>query len=362
MKYLYVLLGLSLLTIGCSKSESVATAPGSGAAKGPAEQGSGASKAPSGSQQLQGNVSIDGSSTVFPISESAASRFQKEYPNVNVTVGTSGTGGGFKRFSKGEIDISDASRPIKLEELEAAQAAGVSFIELPIAYDGLTIAVHPTNDWVDQLTIDELKKIFLSDSAAKSWKDVRPGWPDREIKIFSPGTDSGTFDYFVEVVAGKDGVLRDDMSTSEDDNVLVQGIIGSPGAIGFFGVAYYEENREKLKAVPIVNPATSKGVLPSAGSIESGEYAPFSRPLFIYVNAASLKRPEVRRFADFYLENAPALASSTGYVALPETVYARDKELLKGRKAGTHYIGGDGKGRTGPVTEVFTEANLAPAK
>ncbi len=345
MRAYLIVLALAITSTGCSPS-SPSTANTSG------------SNGASSSDQLRGSVAIDGSSTVYPISEWAASQFQKRYPNVSVTVAMSGTGGGFKRFAKGETDISDASRPIKLEELEAARAASVSFVEVPVAYDGLTIVVHPSNDWVDQLTLDELKMIFTAESSAKTWNQVRSEWPNREIVTFAPGTDSGTFDYFKEVVAGDSGELRSDMSTSEDDNVLVKGVAGSPGSIGFFGVAYYEENQGSLKAVPIVNPLTNQAVSPTTQTIESGDYAPFSRPLFIYVNAASLRRPEVKRFLQFYMENAPTMAADTGYVALPESIYARGKANLQDRKTGTHYLTEEGEGRSGPVTEVFTDANL----
>ena len=275
---------LAAAAIGCSSKSGPSEAPGPPAAG-----------EPTVNRELTGAVSIDGSSTVYPISEAAAARFQKLYPNVSVTVGQSGTGRGFERFSQGETDLSDASRPIEQDEFEAAKSAGISFVEVPIAYDGLTIVVHPSNDWADQLTVDELKKIFTASGAADTWSDVREGWPDKKIAIFAPGTDSGTFDYFNEVIAGDDE-MRSDMSTSEDDNVLVTGVAGSPGAIGFFGVAYYEENQDKLKAVPVVNPATDKAVFPNPETIESGEYAPFSRPLFLYVKADSLRRPEIKRF------------------------------------------------------------------
>jgi len=311
--------------------------------------------------QLQGKITIDGSSTVFPISEAAASQFQKQYPNVSVNVGVSGTGGGFKRFVKGEIDISDASRPIDAAEVEAAKANKVAFIELPIAYDGLTIVVHPSNKWVDQLTVDEIKKIYLADGAVKTWAEVRSGWPDKPIKVFSPGTDSGTFDYFKEVVAGKTGSLRSDMSTSEDDNVLVTGVAGTPESIGFFGAAYYEENKDKVKAVPVVNPATKQAVTATAATIESGDYAPFSRPLFIYVKNASIARPEIKRFVAFYLENASAMATKVGYVPLPPAVLTTAASNFKSRRAGTHYLKADGTKRSGPVTEVFQAANLPAA-
>jgi phosphate transport system substrate-binding protein len=314
---------------------------------------------PQGNTELQGKVSIDGSSTVFPISEAAASQFQKLYPNVSVNVGVSGTGGGFKRFVKGEIDISDASRPIDAAEVKAAKENNIKFVELPIAYDGLTIVVHPSNDWVDQLTVDEIKKIYLADGAVKTWAEVRSGWPDKPLQVFSPGTDSGTFDYFKEVVAGKEGSLRSDMSTSEDDNVLVTGVSGSPNAIAFFGAAYYEENKDKVKAIPVVNPETQKAVFPTSATIESGEYAPFSRPLFIYVTSNAAARPEIKRFVSFYLENASAMAKQVGYVPLPEVVLKTASENFKGRKTGTHYVTAEGEKRSGAVTEVYQAANLA---
>ena len=307
--------------------------------------------------ELQGKVEIDGSSTVYPISEAAAATFERQFPNVNVTVGVSGTGGGFERFTKGETDISDASRPIKASEFEAATASGVNFVELPVAYDGLTIVVHKDNDWVDQLTIEELQKIFTEEVAATNWSDVREGFPERELQIFAPGTDSGTFDYFKEVVAGKTGSMRSDMSTSEDDNVLVTGVAGSPAAIGFFGAAYYEENQDKLKAVPIVN-ADGDPITPTRETIENGTYNPFSRPLFIYVNAKSLSRPEIKRFVDSYLTNASDTAIQTGYTPLPPSVIDNARLNVRTRKTGTHYLTADGEKRSGPVTEVYVAENL----
>jgi phosphate transport system substrate-binding protein len=315
-----------------------------------------------GNTELQGNISIDGSSTVFPISEAAASAFKKRYPNVTVNVGVSGTGGGFKRFVKGEIDISDASRPIEATEVAAATTNQVKFLELPIAYDGLTLVVHPSNNWVDHLTIDEIKKIYLAEGAVKSWAQVRAGWPDKPLKVFSPGTDSGTFDYFKEVVAGKTGSLRSDMSTSEDDNVLVTGVAGSADAIAFFGAAYYEENKDKIKAVPIVSPATGKPVSPNAQTIESGEYAPFSRPLFIYVNYKSASRPEIKKFVSFYLDNASKLATHVGYVPLPAAVITTASENFKARRNGTHYLTAEGEKRKGAVSTVFKAENLVESK
>ena len=235
-------------------------------------------------------IRVDGSSTVYPITEAVAEEFAKAAPTVNVTVGMSGTGGGFKRFCVGEIDISDASRPIKKSEADQAATSKMEYIELPIAYDGLTIVVNKANTWVDQLTVDQLKKIYSAAGGAKSWKDVNSAWPDKPIKIFSPGTDSGTFDYFREATVGKDGKIRSDMTVSEDDNVLVTGVAGDSNAIGYFGCAYYFENKDKVKAVPVVSPS-GKAVLPSHDTIMDGSYAPFSRPLFIYVNRKAADRP-----------------------------------------------------------------------
>lgn len=308
-------------------------------------------------EELEGKIQVDGSSTVYPISEAAAAQFAKLYPNVTISVGSSGSGAGFRRFVRGETDISDASRPIKAKEFGEANENGVQFVEVPVAYDGLTIVIHNDNDFVDQLTVEELQKIFTVAGSAKQWSDVREGWPARDIAIFAPGTDSGTFDYFKEVVADDEGEIRSDMSTSEDDNVLVTGVAGSPDAIGFFGVAYYEENKDKLKAVPIVNPETGEAVLPTAENIESGTYAPFSRPLFIYVATESLRRPAVKRFVSFYLENAPAMAKSTGYVALPESIYAAATKNVQSRKAGTHYVTPEGEKRSGSVVDVYQDAN-----
>ena len=304
-------------------------------------------------QNLTGTVSVDGSSTVYPITEAVAEEFRHEQPNVRVTVGISGSGGGFKRFAKGETDISDASRPIKAKEAAAAEAAGIEFIEIPVAYDGLSIVVNPSNDFIDQLTVDQLRKIFLSKDAARLWSDVNPQWPDRPIKLFSPGTDSGTFDYFKEVVASEDGdSIRSDMSVSEDDNVLVTGVAGDANALGYFGFAYYEENKDKLKVVPIVNPKTNQAVIPASDTIEEGTYAPFSRPLFIYVNAQSAAKPVVREFVEYYLDNADFLAAEVGYVALPEGVYNKAKANFRNLRTGTAYLN-NGKPVEGPVTEVY---------
>lgn len=305
----------------------------------------------SAQRHLRGVVKIDGSSTVYPITEAVAEEFSDVAPGVKVTVGISGTGGGFKRFTIGETDISDASRPIKAKELAACEKNGVEFIEIPVAYDGLSIVVNKKNYWVDHLSVDELKKIFLEGTSVKRWSDVRADWPDVEIVMYSPGADSGTFDYFKEVVAGKKGSIRPDMSVSEDDNVLVRGVAGEAGAIGFFGAAYYFENADKLKIVPIDG---GKGpVTPTATTIESGEYAPFSRPLFIYVNKKSARRPEVRLFVEFYLESGPELVEEVGYVKLPKEIYSRAKRNFRTMRTGTQFLDEDGEKIKGALPNVY---------
>lgn len=302
---------------------------------------------------LRGNIRVDGSSTVFPITEAIAESFSESAPDVRVTVGVSGTGGGFKRFAAKEIDISDASRPIKAKEMKMLAEGKVEFIEIPVAYDGLTVVVNPKNDWADNITVDELKKIFLAEAGGNKWSDIREGWPDRPIKIFSPGTDSGTFDYFKEVVAGKKGNMRSDMSVSEDDNVLVNGVSGEKDAIGFFGCAYYIENKDKLKAVPVINPMTKKPVMPTTKNIETGAYAPFSRPLFIYVNKRSARSPQIRTFVEYYLNNAPEMVGEVGYVQLPAEMYELAKKNFKDKKTGTQFLNDEGEKISGSLAQVY---------
>jgi phosphate transport system substrate-binding protein len=303
--------------------------------------------------EVSGKVEVDGSSTVYPITEAVAEEFNRSNPKVRVTVGISGTGGGFKRFVVGEIDISDASRPIKDSEAAKAKESGIEFIEVPVAYDGLSIVVNPANDWATTLTVDQLKKMFLADnqSTVTKWSDVNPAWPARAIKFYVPGTDSGTFDYFKEVVAGKSSI-RSDMSVSEDDNILVTGVEGDRDAIGFFGCAYYFKEKDKLKAVAIVN-GEGKAVSPSAKTIETGEYNPFSRPLFIYLNTKSMARPEVKAFVDFYLDEAPELSEEVGYVRLPGSVYDAAKHNVKNNVTGSFYLDANGKPVHGSVTKVY---------
>jgi len=287
--------------------------------------------------QLSGNVRIDGSSTVFPISEAVAEEYRSVQPNVRVTVGVSGTGGGFKKFLAGETDINDASRPIKESEMDKAVAAGIEFIELPVAYDGLSVVVNPANDWVDMLTVNELNMIWQPDSVVKTWKDVRESWPDEEIRLYGPGTDSGTFDYFTGVINGKEQASRADYTASEDDNVLVQGIAGDRYALGYFGFAYYAENMDKLKVVPIDG---GKGpVAPSMDTINDASYAPLSRPIFIYVNKAALDKPAVADFVSFYIEQAGGMAREVGYIDMPDRVYAAAASRIASRETGSSYGG-----------------------
>jgi len=276
---------------------------------------------------LEGTIEIDGSSTVYPVTEAVAEEFALDFPEVRIPVGVSGTGGGFKRFCAGEIAISNASRTIKDSEAEACKAAGVEYVELEVTYDGLSVIVNPQNDWVDYLTVAELNAIFKPASTVKTWKDVRAEWPEEEIKIYSPGSDSGTFDYFTETINGEAGASRNDtqVTFSEDDNSLVSGISGDKYAIGYFGFAYFEENQDKLKLVPIDN--GNGPVAPSEVTINDGTYAPLSRPLFIYVNVNEYKRPEVQEFVRFYIIFAGDLSSEVGYIAMPAEKY--DEQLDK---------------------------------
>ena len=272
-----------------------------------------------------GEIQVDGSSTVFPITEAMAEEFgNRPDRNVRVTVGVSGTGGGFKRFCAGETDISNASRPIKDSEVELCSAAGIEFIEVPVAFDGLTVVINPDNDWVDFLTVDEISHIFRPEDFAVSWADVRDGFPDIEIALYAPGADSGTFDYFTEAINGDSGVHRSDNTTfSEDDNVLVQGVSSDRGGIGYFGFSYYANNADALKAVPVINDA-GDAIIPTNVTINDGSYNPLSRPLFIYVSVASLDREEVSAFVEYYLTDGVWLVDTpeVGYVQLPEAIYA----------------------------------------
>ncbi len=285
-------------------------------------------------------VRIDGSSTVYPITEAVAEEFQKfKKGSVRVTVGISGTGGGFKKFCRGETDISNASRPIVKKEIEACKQAGVEYIELPVAYDGMAVVVNPKNNWVSYMTVAQLKMIWEPEAQGKikRWNQVNPNWPNYPLNLYGAGVDSGTFDYFTEAIVGKARASRGDYTASEDDNVLVQGVAGDPYALGYFGYAYYAENKDKLKIVPIDN---GKGpVAPSEKTIMDGTYQPLSRPIFIYVNKKSAERPEVREFVEFYLRNASRLVKQVKYIPLPEKAYKLAEERFAKRKTGTVFGG-----------------------
>ncbi|WP_018228650.1 PstS family phosphate ABC transporter substrate-binding protein [Methyloversatilis universalis] len=287
-------------------------------------------------------VKIDGSSTVFPITEAVAEEFQKAKKGaVRVTVGISGTGGGFKKFCRGETDISNASRPILDKEMADCKAAGIKYIELPVAFDALTLVMNPKNAFLKQITVAELKTMWEPAAQAKvlKWNQVNAAWPDTGLKLFGPGADSGTFDYFTEAVVGKAKSSRGDFTASEDDNVLVQGVSRDAGALGYFGFAYYLENKDKLKAVPVVNPKTGKAVEPSLEAVISGDYQPLSRPIFIYVNAASVDKPEVKEFVEFYLKNGAALTKEVKYVPLTDADYKHALDNFSKKKTGTAFGG-----------------------
>ena len=287
MKKILLLASLSLLLVGCGGSK----------------QGTG----------LKGEVLIDGSSTVAPISQAVAEEFSKENSDVNVSVGISGTGGGIKKFVSGEIDIADASRAMKPEELSTAQKNGIEFIELKIGLDGLTVVANPENTWAQNLTTEDLKKIWADGSTVKTWKDVNPAWPAEPIKLYGPDQDSGTYDYFIEEILGKDGKIRKDYSPSSDDNQLVHGVEGDKGALGYFGYAYYLEQKDKLKALSI------NGISPSDETVKNGTYKPLSRPLYIYINKKSFtEKAQVKSFVQFYIKNAAELVKSSGYVPLDD--------------------------------------------
>ena len=285
-------------------------------------------------------IKVDGSSTVFPITEAVAEEFQMKNRDVMVTVGISGTGGGFKKFSRAETDISDASRVIKPKEETLCKENGIEYIELPVAYDGIAVMVNPANDWVKSLTVEELKTIWEPEAQRKitKWSQIRAEWPDKEINLFGPGVDSGTFDYFTKVINGKEGASRGDFTASEDDNVLVQGIATDKFALGFFGLAYYEHNKEKLKLIPIDDGKDNNGkgpIFPTLKTVNNSTYQPLSRPIFIYVSKASAEKKEVNDFVTFYLKNARELTAEVGYIPLPDTAYLLAIERFKNRKTGS---------------------------
>jgi phosphate transport system substrate-binding protein len=305
--------GLLVFTSGCGSSAEAGKSSGAG----------------ENNKQLSGEIKIDGSSTVYPIMEAVAEEYQMVQPDVRVSVGLSGTGGGFKAFIAGETDMSNASRPIKEEEKAQLEEKGIEYTELKLAFDGLSVIVNKENTWVDYLTIDELKKMWVEDGKVKKWSDIRKGWPEKEIKFFSPGTDSGTFDYFDEVILDEQPIVEK-ATLSEDDNILVQGIAGDKNGTGYMGYAYYLENKKNLKIVPIDG---GKGpVEPTNETIESGEYAPLSRPLYTYVKNESVKKPEVYDYLKFVIDNAGDLSEEVGYVRLPEDEYKKGLDLIDAQK------------------------------
>ncbi len=274
----------------------------------------GGDDAGSGGSKLSGTIKVDGSSTVAPLSEAAAELFRAKNSGVQVTVGTSGTGGGFEKFCAGEIDISDASRAIKDKEKAACEAKGIKFTEDQVANDALTVVVSKDNNWVDCLTVDQLKKVWDEGSKVKSWKDIDPSYPDEALKLFGAGTDSGTFDYFTKEINGEEGKSRSDYTATEDDNVTVTGVSGSKGGLGYFGLSYFENNKSKLKAVKI--DGGDGCVEPSVKTAQDGTYKPLSRPLFIYPSGAALKRPEVEAYLNFYVDNSESIAKQALFVPM----------------------------------------------
>ncbi len=287
-------------------------------------------------------VKVDGSSTVYPITEAVAEDFQKaEKGKTRVTVGISGTGGGFKKFCSGETDISNASRPITAKEREACKKAGIRYIELPVAFDALTVVVNPKNTWVRSLTPEQLKKIWEPEAKGKimNWNQIDPKFPNAPLKLYAPGADSGTFDYFTEAINGKSKASRSDFTPSEDDNILIQGVIRDKNALAYFGYAYFEANKAKIRAVPIVN--KGKPVAPSLANVINNSYVPLSRPIFIYVSEKSSKKPEVKKFVEFYMKNAARLSKAVGYVPLPPSAYTTAMGHFKGNRFGSVFVGQD---------------------
>ncbi|MCA1021394.1 phosphate ABC transporter substrate-binding protein PstS family protein [Halobacillus litoralis] len=283
------------------------------------------------SEEVSGPIDIDGSSTVFPIMENLTYSYQQEQPEVDATLNSSGSGGGFKKSTVGEIDLSNASREIKEEEMAIAEENDITLEPLELAYDGLSVVVSAENDFAEELTIEQLKQIFLDSSDAQMWSDINPDWPEEEIKIFSPGHDSGTFDYFNEVVLEEEPMKEGENTTlSEDDNVLVRGIKDNPNAIGFFGYAYYAENEDSLKALAI-SEGEGEAVEPTPETIQDGSYTPLSRPLFTYVNVNAYKeKAQVRDFVEYTLNNAGKAAEEVGYVALPDEKYQEQLDMVSG--------------------------------
>jgi phosphate transport system substrate-binding protein len=326
--YLAASIALTFVVSACAGggTDTSTEAPEGDTAEAPAE----------GSGDLSGTIAVDGSSTVFPISEAMAEEFMAANPGVQVTVGTSGTGGGFEKFCRGETQVSNASRIIEADEIAACEEAGIEFVELPIAQDAITVVVNQENDFAECLTIEELGTMWAPEAQGQvtNWNQVNPEFPDAPLALYGPGTDSGTFDYFTEVVGGEEGASRGDYTSSEDDNVVVQGVVGDPNALGYFGYAYYEENSDTLKAVQV--DSGNGCVEPSAETVLDGSYTPFARPLFIYVNTAALDEPQVQAFVEFYLDQANAtLVEEVGYVSLGDELYPLVQARAENRTSGS---------------------------
>jgi phosphate transport system substrate-binding protein len=307
-----------------------------------------------------GMIRLDGSSTVYPIMEAVVEEFQATSPKTKLTVGVSGTGGGFKKFCAGETDISNASRPIKATEIELCKKNGVEYIELPVAYDALTVVVNPKNTWLNSITTAELKKIWEPEAQGKitRWNQVNPAWPDQPIALFGAGVDSGTYDYFTEAIVGKEDMSRGDYTSSEDDNVLVQGVSGNVNALGFFGIAYYEANKDKVKALTIDDGNDANGKGPQAASVENvlqGSYQPLARPLFIYVSKQSALRPEIAAFIDFAHENSVALTKEVGYVPLTDAAVKLAAARFEKRTLGSLFA--HGGSQVGVTVEELLKKN-----
>jgi phosphate transport system substrate-binding protein len=333
-KLIAVLMLLALVLVACGSEEATQTPAGQDQAatnEAPAETG--------GGDELSGQVLVDGSSTVAPITSALAEDFAAVAPKVRVPVGISGTGGGFQKFCSGETDISDASRPIKESETELCAQNGIEYIELPVAFDGLAVMVNPANDWAACLTVDELRLVWepAAEGEIMNWNQVRSDFPDAPLNLYGAGTDSGTYDYFTQAIVGEEGASRGDFLPSEDDNVLVQGIAGDVNGMGFFGLAYYEQNQDKLKLVGIDD--GNGCVEPNTETVSTGTYQPLSRPIFIYVSTASAGRPEVDAFIDFYLQNAGALAADVGYISLGDQIYSLAQQRYDNRVTGSIFEG-----------------------
>ncbi|MGB2925808.1 MAG: PstS family phosphate ABC transporter substrate-binding protein [Limnothrix sp.] len=295
---------------------------------------------------LEGSVAIDGSSTVFPITEAMAEEFQKANSDVRITVGVSGTGGGFKKFCAGETDIADASRPIKEEEIALCEEGGIEYIEIPVAYDAISVVANPENDWAMCLTTEELSMIWSPDAegTVDNWSQVRDGFPDEPLTLYGPGTDSGTFDYFTDAINGDEGLSRGDYTASEDDNVIVQGVVNEKGALGYFGLAYFEENADRLRAIEVDDGDAENGegcVTPSVATVDDTTYQPLARPIFIYASVASLERPEVAEFINFYMdEENGELVSEVGYVPMSSEIYGKAQTRIAEKTTGSAFGGG----------------------